>query len=67
MSYKFQLGPARLSGSLVQEGDVDLAGGMKISGSLVLGSDRALQNLASVSASAGVSGFTGTGCNRYSC
>ena len=60
MSYKFQLGPARLSGSLVQEGDVDLAGGMKISGSLVLGSDRALQNLASVSASAGVSGFTGT-------
>ena len=60
MSYKFQLGPARLSGSLVQEGDVDLAGGMKISGSLVLGSDRALQNLASVSASAGISGFTGT-------
>ena len=60
MSYKFQLGPARMSGSLVQEGDVDLAGGMKISGSLVLGSDRALQNLASVSASAGVSGFTGT-------
>ena len=60
MSYKFQLGPARLSGSLVQEGDVDLAGGMKISGSLVLGADRAMQNLASVSASAGVSGFTGT-------
>ena len=60
MSYKFQLGPARLSGSLVQEGDVDLAGGMKISGSLVLGSDRAMQNLASVSASAGISGFTGT-------
>ena len=60
MSYKFQLGPARMSGSLVQEGDVDLAGGMKISGSLVLGSDRALQNLVSVSASAGVSGFTGT-------
>lgn len=40
MSYKFQLGPARMSGSLVQEGSANIAGGLQISGSVALDGSR---------------------------
>ena len=54
MAYKFQLGDSRLSGSLVQEGDVDVAdGGLKIAGTEIVTSARVLQNLSDVASIAG--------------
>ena len=39
MAYKFQLGSARMSGSLLQEGTLNIAGGLQISGTMRVGKD----------------------------
>ena len=39
MAYKFQLGPARMSGSLMQEGTLNVIGGIQVSGTMRVGKD----------------------------